>query len=306
MANESALFRIRKAFPAWNIFKQTRISKRRILGAAACAAAFALTPLPAAQAAKDGYFAVTYTVALGGLPLGKGNFSGRVGGGAYRLKGDAMLTGIAGWLFDYKAYGEVDGRLGGNNHSPRKFGSSASDDRSTQIVAMRFAGGSVKHLDINPPVVADQHHVTVKSSHMRGVVDPMTAMIITSTAKNGALKPSDCNRKIPVFNGRERFDLVLRFKGTAQVTGNRRNTYNGPVIVCQALYRPIAGHRKGREEVDYYVNQKDLEVWLAPAGNTGLLIPVRMVVPTPIGTGVITATGFAASYDGVKHTSATR
>ena len=213
---------------------------------------------------------------------------------------------IAGWLFDYKAYGEVDGHLGGDNHSPRKFRSSASDDRSTQIVSMRFSGSRVKDMEISPPVIPDKQHVTVKAGHMRGVVDPMTAMIITSTGKNGALKPSDCNRKIPVFNGRERFDLVLRFKGTSQVSGNRRNTYNGPVIVCQALYRPIAGHRKNREEIDYYVNQKNLEVWLAPAGNTGLLVPVRMVVPTPIGTGVISATGFAASYDGVKHTSATQ
>ncbi|MCC0049908.1 MAG: DUF3108 domain-containing protein [Tepidamorphaceae bacterium] len=306
MANESALFRMRKTFPLWISSKQTRKSKNRILGAIACAAALVFAPLPAAQAAKDGYFAVSYSVALGGLPLGKGNFSGRVGGGAYRLKGDAMLTGIAGWLFDYKAYGEVDGHLGGDNHSPRKFRSSASDDRSTQIVSMRFSGSRVKDMEISPPVIPDKQHVTVKAGHMRGVVDPMTAMIITSTGKNGALKPSDCNRKIPVFNGRERFDLVLRFKGTSQVSGNRRNTYNGPVIVCQALYRPIAGHRKNREEIDYYVNQKNLEVWLAPAGNTGLLVPVRMVVPTPIGTGVISATGFAASYDGVKHTSATQ
>lgn len=49
-----------------------------------------------------------------------------------------------------------------------------------------------------------------------------------------------------------------------------------------------------------------MEVWLAPAGNTGLLVPVRMVVPTPIGTGVISATGFSASHDGVRHTAATQ
>lgn len=305
MANESAHFRVRNPFSR-RILSSMNRTPGRAMGAAALAAMLAAAPVSAAKAAKDGYFAITYSVALNGIPLGKGNFSGRVGGGAYRLKGDARLTGIAGALFEYKATGEVDGHLGTQNHSPRKFGSSASDDRNTQTVAMQFSRGSVKRLSVNPPIRTDNSHVRVKSGHMRNVVDPMTAMIVTSTGKRGALRPADCNRKIPVFNGRERFDLVLRFKGTSNISGNRRNTYSGPVIVCQALYNPIAGHRKNRDEVEYYARQKNLEVWLAPAGNTGLLVPVRMVVPTPIGNGVITATGFTASYDGVKHTAATQ
>ena len=278
---------------------------RRSLAGIAVAGIAAATVATPASAREDHYFAIGYTVSLNGIPLGKGSFSGRVAGGAYRLKGDARLTGIAGMLFEYKATGEVDGRLGRANHSPRRFGSSASDERSSQVVSMSFSRGRVDQLSIRPTVRASKDYISVRSGHMTNVVDPMTAMII-SAGSDGTLSPDDCNRTIPVFNGRERFDLVLRYKGMQNVSGNRRTTYVGPAVVCQALYRPIAGHRPGRSEIEYYASRKDMEVWLAPAGDTGLLVPVRMVVPTPIGTGIIQATAFAASYASVGHTAATR
>lgn len=278
---------------------------RRTLAGLAVAGIAATAVAPPAGAREDSYFAIGYTVSLNGIPLGKGSFSGRVAGGAYRLKGDARLTGIAGMLFEYKATGEVDGHLGRTNHSPRRFGSSASDDRSSQIVSMSFSRGRVDQLSVRPAARASKDYISVRSGHMTNVVDPMTAMII-SAGRDGALSPDDCNRTIPVFNGRERFDLVLRYKNMQTVSGNRRTTYAGPAVVCQALYRPIAGHRPGRSEIEYYASRKDMEVWLAPAGDTGLLVPVRMVVPTPIGTGIIQATAFAASHASVGYTSATR
>ncbi|MFN0264805.1 DUF3108 domain-containing protein [Tepidamorphus sp. 3E244] len=259
-----------------------------------------------AQAASDGHFAVGYTVTLNGLALGRGSFAGRTGGGAYRLRGDASLAGIANWFFDYKAFGEVDGRLGDDNHRPRNFGSTASDGKLKQTVAMSFAKNRVRDMELNPPDRPLPGRVNLKSGHMRDVVDPMTALIITSTAKDGALRPADCNRRIPVFNGRERFDFVLKYKSGANFVGTRGKTYNGPVIICQALYKPVAGHMTGRSDVSYFASQKGMEVWLAPAGNTGMLVPVRMVVPTPVGTGIVSATSFSASYDGVAHTSSTK
>ncbi|MGE0233514.1 MAG: hypothetical protein AB7S46_17195, partial [Flavobacteriaceae bacterium] len=59
------------------------------------------------------------------------------------------------------------------------------------------------------------------------------------------------------------------------------------VVVCQARYRPIAGHSAGKKEVEYFANETGIELWLAPAGDTGMMVPYRITVPTPIGQGVV-------------------
>jgi hypothetical protein len=71
--------------------------------------------------------------------------------------------------------------------------------------------------------------------------------------------------------------------------------YRGPVVVCQALYRPIAGHRPERAAIKYLVEQRDMEMWLAPIAGTRVLVPFRFSVPTPFGMGVLQANYFVTS-----------
>ncbi len=280
--------------------------RRAALAAAVCAAGVFANPFAdTAKASGDKVFTIGYTVSLNGLLLGRGDFAGRVSKGAYRLKGKARLTGIAGMLFDYSASGEVDGRLGQRQHRPRSFVSSASEANQKQVVRMGFSRGKVARLALNPQVNPSRDRIKVRDAHKRGVVDPMTAMILPA-GKNGGIDASTCNRTIPVFNGRERFDLRLNYKGVRTVGSSRSAGYRGQVVICQALYRPVAGHRQGRSEVNYYANAKSMEVWLAPAGDTGLMVPYRMVLPTPLGTGVIQATRFTTSDARASRTSAAR
>ena len=101
------------------------------------------------------------------------------------------------------------------------------------------------------------------------------------------LDPSACNRTIPVFDGAGRFDVTLSFASakTVDVPG-----YKGPVLVCQARYTPIAGHRTGRKATQFMAENRDMEAWLAPVENTRMLVPVKISVRTMIGTTVIDAT----------------
>ena len=71
--------------------------------------------------------------------------------------------------------------------------------------------------------------------------------------------------------------------------------YQGPVVVCAALYRPIAGHRPERAAIKYLVEQRDMEIWLAPVAGTRVLVPFRFSVPTPFGLGALQATYFVTS-----------
>jgi hypothetical protein len=65
-------------------------------------------------------------------------------------------------------------------------------------------------------------------------------------------------------------------------------------VVCTVLYRPVAGHRPERPAIKYLIEQRDMEMWLAPIAGTRVLVPFRFSVPTPFGLGVLQATYFVA------------
>ena len=96
--------------------------------------------------------------------------------------------------------------------------------------------------------------------------------------------PAACNRTLPLFDGGVRFDITLAFTGVRQVKGPG---YAGPVAVCSARYKPIAGHRPDRPATKFMTNNKEMEVWLAPVGGTHFVVPYRISILTMIGTTVI-------------------
>ena len=110
---------------------------------------------------------------------------------------------------------------------------------------------------------------------------------MTGAWKNGSLNPDGCNRKFRIFNGRERFDVVLSYLRQTNVTRTTRRGYSGPGIVCRARYVPVAGHRTDKDEIEYVANLNNLEAVLVPMPDSDLLIPWRVVFPTPLGNAVV-------------------
>jgi hypothetical protein len=57
---------------------------------------------------------------------------------------------------------------------------------------------------------------------------------------------------------------------------------------------PLAGYVPQRPAIKYLMTQRDMEVWLAPLAGTHVVVPFRLSVPTPFGTGVLEATQFVS------------
>lgn len=257
--------------------------------------------LPAAALA-DQKVVVGYSVYLNGITIGKGGVAATIDGSRYTIEGTSRLSGIAGALLKFSAAGKADGRFYGNRQSPSSFSATtvAGDKQST--VQMAMSGSSVSALEVKPESPS-QGRVPVTRAHMRRVVDPMS-MMIQPVAGSGPLDPGNCNKTLPIFNGRERFDIVLSYKRTAVIEADAGNAMSGKAIVCQARYRPIAGHRSGKKEIEYFRDLTSIELWLVEAEGTGVLVPYRVSVPTPIGTGVMQMS--AMQVAGAKRTAASQ
>ena len=80
-----------------------------------------------------------------------------------------------------------------------------------------------------------------------------------------------------------RYDLKLDFKRMETVKAEKG--YQGPVVVCAIYFTPVSGYIPDRPVIKYLAAQRNMEIWFAPIAGTRMLVPFRMSMPTPLGTG---------------------
>ncbi len=248
--------------------------------------------------AADYEFQADYRISLNGLPIGRANLQASFEGAEYRIDGSARLTGVAGLLFDFTSTAAAAGRIGANRPQPTAFSADSTNGRVTKSVRMTLQRNAVRQLQLDPPVPPEEtshpEHVPITDAHRRDIVDPVTAMIGFGGYDGQNFDRSICQRAVPIFNGRERFDVRLEFAGERDLSSNSANGYSGPAIVCKARYRAIAGHRADMEEVEQLEDKMVFEVVLAPLVNSDLVVPYQVSVSTPLGVASISVSNLKA------------
>ena len=91
---------------------------------------------------------------------------------------------------------------------------------------MGLNGGNVSALAIVPPLDEKPDRVPLKDVHKRGVVDPVSALLMPATSAGSLTEPANCNRTIPVFDGAARFDVV-RYLLQVSTTGTGSGAVTG-------------------------------------------------------------------------------
>ncbi|MBZ6075862.1 DUF3108 domain-containing protein [Microvirga puerhi] len=233
---------------------------------------------------------VDYDVTLAGLTLGKADLASTFDGSKYKMQAGVKLSGLAKLLTGGKGAATATGMITGSQPQPTSFAitSRSSDDQRT--VRMGLTAGNVEAVEIDPPLDEKPDRVPLKEADKKGVVDPISALLMPALASVSVADTSNCNRTIPVFDGAARFDVVLSYSETKKVDVPG---YKGPVLVCTARYIPISGHREGRPATKFMRENKDMSVWLVPLERQRLLVPLRVSVRTMIGVSVVTASRWA-------------
>ncbi|MBL8589206.1 MAG: DUF3108 domain-containing protein [Methylobacteriaceae bacterium] len=253
-------------------------------------AIFALAASTGAPATAESLKA-QYSISLIGLPLGSATLSAEIGPG-YTIEAYTKLSGVASMVSNSKGGAKAAGAFANGRPAPASYATTASNSETTRTVRMALGGGAVKGVDISPPFEEKPGRVPLAETHKRGVVDPLSALVMQVPAGQPAVGPAACNRTLPVFDGYTRFDVTLAYVGTRNV---KTAGYAGPVSVCAARYVPIAGHRPDRPGTKFMAENRQMEAWLAPVGTTGVVVPYRIAVRTMVGTTVIEAKEFVVS-----------
>ena len=243
-----------------------------------------------ATALADARLKVSYEGSVTAIPVGRGEFVMDIADGGYAVAGSARVTGIAKLVS--RGHGSVSakGNFVDGYVSPTAYTTSSESEKKQEDIRISFANAAVSSFSVQPPTEPAKDRIPLTENDRTGVVDPMSAAIISVPGSGDLLSPDNCKRTIPIFDGRQRYDLVFSYERTDNAKDIKG--YTGKLLVCRVDYRPIAGYKPDKLNVKYMQDNKNIFVWLAPVAGTRVLFPARVSIVTLIGIVVVQAENF--------------
>ncbi len=236
-----------------------------------------------------------YAVHMTGIPIGHGVVILDINEAGYAAAGSAKFTGLVRMIAKGEGSSTVRGSFQANRIVSSLFSTKSVSGSRDEKVDIVVENGFAKEFSVQPPPPdLDRNRVPLTAAARTNVVDPLSAGLILVSGPGDLLSPESCNRTLPIFDARFRYDVVMSYVRTENAP-SKTDGYRGPVLVCQARYVPIAGHRTDRPQVQQLADNKELFVWLAPVTGTRALVPIKVSISTGIGTMVVEATRFKTS-----------
>ncbi|MDO8534361.1 MAG: DUF3108 domain-containing protein [Xanthobacteraceae bacterium] len=255
-------------------------------------AAFAFLTAASMSATAEGRLEARYAVSITGIPIGQGALMLDLNDIGYTAAGSATVIGLLKLISPGKGSAAARGNFVDGKLSPVTYSLNSESGERWEEIRMGLAAGTVRELSIMPPKPLPADRIPVTDEHRKGVIDPMSAMIMPVAGSGNLVNADACNRTLSIYDGRVRYDLVMNYERTESAKDVKG--YSGPLIVCRVAYRPVAGHRPNRLQIKYMVENENIFAWLAPVAGTRALVPVRVSIGTMIGTLVVQATHFSS------------
>ena len=235
-----------------------------------CLAALLLAFLTPALSAKAEGLISRYNVALNGIPAGEATLNTTFDAKHNEVK----VSADVGTVNDStKIKGTATGARAGATITPERFQMAVSGGEEGTI-DINFKGDSDGDAQINP--------------RLRGVFDPLSALLATSLKPQTATATNPCNNLLlPIFTGRARFDLSLHPK--TGPTAQQEEAADSPFIP-KANAEPKKEHTIVACEADYAAmpgepfQKIELEITFTKVAKPKFWLVERISLPTNKGT----------------------
>jgi hypothetical protein len=242
----------------------------------------------ASPAHAQARFEARYTLSMSGVAIGKLTWRTQLGTADYTTSANGGITGFLSLFVSGEGNVTSKGQIKDGRPRPLSFVSAVVREDEKVNVQMAFDGARVRDLKVEePPLESDR--VPIDASHKTGVIDPLSAFLIPGSSDDPIARES-CERTLPMFDGRRRYDLTLSFKRTDAIKSD--NGKPSAVLVCAIKFTPMSGHRSSSPLIKFLAEGRDIEVWLAPVTGTRILAPVRLSVASLVGNLVLQANQF--------------
>jgi hypothetical protein len=194
----------------------------------------------------------------------------------YTIEGDFTTAGLGALFANVANRSETQGRQTADTPRPVSFSSETARNGVVQHLSVEFRPDGPPNGNVTPP--PKEPLTPIDARQLPGTVDNLTAYLLLERqlAKGGS-----CALKVPVFDGRHRYDLEFSDAGRQVLSPVSGQNFSGPTQACNMVRRQIGG---------FYVDKSHEEgaqsgtIWYAPQLLPGdLAVPVRMKMDTEIG-----------------------
>jgi hypothetical protein len=261
----------------------------RFLTVSCLAASLTVFGAPATPASAKQQKKVTaeYDISFNGFNIGSFQLNSNIQDDEYRMKGTAQISVLAGMLFEWRGDTTSSGRVAAKAPRPESYSFGYKTAERRETISIEFTNNNVKQVAVNPPHREPAGRIPVTRNHMRNVVDPLSAIVLLTNVGSNKSGTEVCTRKLPIFDGKARYDLQLSYKKTQSVTTG--HGYSGPAYICKVKFQPISGHRRGDSESQYAAANEGIEIWMIPLAQADLYVPYYIYIPTAVGTATLTS-----------------
>jgi hypothetical protein len=267
-----------------------RLARSALLMLASLCAGVALLSGFSSAASAQGRLDARYEATLAGIPVGKGTWTIDIADDQFFAAAAGGTSGLLKAFAGGSGTGAAQGRVVNGTLVSSNYTASTTTSKKSEAIHMVLVNGNIKEYAIEPEPPVDPDRLPVTDAHRRGVFDPMTGSMLRVPGTADPLGPEACRTGAAIFDGRMRYDLKLDFKRMETVRAEKG--YQGPVVVCAVYFSPVAGYIPDRAVIKYLTAQRNIEIAFAPVAGTRVLVPFRMVIPTPLGLAMLEATQF--------------
>jgi len=207
---------------------------------------------------------------------------------AYDMKLKATTEGFIGSLFPWQASYDTSGHADNGKLFPSVYTERSTWRGSEKVTEMDY-GPNGKVLK---STTQDGNKTTVDRDINKGL-SANTLDILTGTLVmlQSAKSTNKCEGSFPVFDGKRRFNIVLKDDGTEVLQASRYSTFSGEALRCTLEVQPVAGFQPKDQKRGWMAVQNHTEarhmlptIWLAKLDDTDQVVPVRMEIASEYGS----------------------
>lgn len=185
------------------------------------------------ESAERTDFAATYRVDLAAFNLGDFRLTAKLTGSEYKLQAKGDFSFITRMIYRASGNTESAGKLSKAGAEPSRFrviykGGSKKEERR-----FSFTNGAVDQVYIVPCKKPNPRNVPITADQLAHVLDPLTAAFLSVRSEEALSYLNICQRTVPVFDGKLRFDIILTPKRSEGVGERRPAGLFGPLAVCR-------------------------------------------------------------------------
>lgn len=146
--------------------------------------------------AVDAHYRITWL----GTHIGDFRFKSSIANQRYELRATADVSVFFGAV-TWKGTTTSSGVITAAGPVPSSYSFRYRTGEKQENVEVRFQNRSVRDVSVDPPSRVSARRVPITDTHLRNVVDPLSAVILLSQTYSTRSGEQACSRRIPIFDG---------------------------------------------------------------------------------------------------------